>query len=148
MLDMDELTYKLLRRTLDGIGPTLSTPAEIDLKPDLEADAFEHIPLVTFTITGGQALDGSTSPPKAWEATLSITVIGEGLDATREIAGRIYDGVWLWDDPWKPDGLYEGIGHATEIDDQSLFTRTFDGVMDERSVTQMDAVFGLQLHAE
>lgn len=148
MLDMEALIYQLLRRTLDGIGPTLTVPATVDLKPDLEADSFEHIPLVTFTITGGQAVDGSVSPPKAWEATLSLTLFADGMDAARELAGKVYDGVWLWDDPWKTDGHIEGVGHATSLDDQSLFTRTSQGAMDERLVIQMDAVFGLQLHAE
>lgn len=150
MLDLEKLAYRLLARSLDGIRLTKSqyNDRPIDIKPDIDADDFEHIPLVTFTVTGGDAADESVSPPRAWNGTLSITAFGDGDDATRELAGILYDAVWSWNDPFSGAGIIAGLGHVSEISDRSIFTRTSEAELGERVLTQMDGGFDLIFHAE
>lgn len=140
MLDFEALCYQLLTRSLP----------DITIRPEHEVDEVDGFPIIMFTISGGNQLAGIAGKPLAWDANLSLSVFDTSLDSARALAGRAYDAVWAWDDPFAlpPAGLIDELGHAAEIEDQSVFTRvgTAD-IGDSRFVTQYDGRFGLQLHS-
>lgn len=136
VLDLDLLVYTLLTRSIP----------DVPFAPDLDVDSIGRLPLVTFTVTGGAAVAGSPAPPFAWDASLALSVFGEGIDEARATAGRVYDAVWSWDDPFNGLGIIDGLGHAAAIDDESLFTRIGTVDIAARSITQYAGSFGLQLH--
>ncbi len=138
MLDLELLIYSLLSRSVP----------DFKIMPEHEVGEIDDFPLCIFTITGGAMLDGTAGRPLAWDAQLSLSVFDTTLDLARTKAGLFYDAVWSWDDPWSGAGIIDELGHATEITDESLFSRvgTVD-IGDGRSVTQYDGRFGLQLHS-
>lgn len=138
MLDFEALTFQLLTRSVPDV-PT---------KPEHDVGELGELPFCMFTTTGGNQLDGVVGRPIAWEVQLSLSVFHNSLDEARALAGLYYDAVWSWEDPWSLAGLISGLGHATEIEDVSLFSRvgTVD-IGDSRSVTQYDGRWALQLHS-
>jgi len=137
MLNLELLIYTLLRNGLDE---------SITLAPDLDVDSIDTFPLVTFTVTGGSAIQGSSSPPGAWDVGVLINIFHDGLAAASQVAAAVYDLVWSWDDPFGGAGIATGLGHAGEVDDQELFNRAGTVHIDSRSVTQYSGSFNMQLH--
>lgn len=137
MLNSEQLLYTLLTRGLPGIA----------VVPELDVTSIDDFPLVTFSVMSGNAVEGSTSPPKAWDAMLALSVFDDDLDDAIALARRVYDLVWSWDDAWAGANIVDGLGHATEIADQSMFTRIGTVAIGARSVTQLSGSFDLQVHA-
>ena len=138
MLDFEALVYQLLKQSIP----------DIEILPEHEVDEIENFPIIMFTITGGNQLAGTSGKPLAWDANLSLSFFHTTLDDARALARRGYDAVWSWDDPWSTAGQIVDLGHAAEIEDQSVPTRvgTAD-IGDSRFVTQYDGRWGLQLHS-
>ena len=137
MLNLELLIYTLLRNGLDQ---------SITLAPELDVDSIDAFPLVTFTVTGGSAVQGSSSPPTAWDVGLLLNIFHDDLAEASQIASDVYDLVWSWDDVFGGTGIADGIGHAGEVDDQELFNRAGTVHIDSRSVTQYSGSFNMQLH--
>jgi hypothetical protein len=138
MLDLELLAYKLLTATM---------PEGITILPAHEVDEIDVMPLVLFSVSGGNAVDGSPSPPFAWDVTLNLSFYAATLDDAKALAGEGYDAVWSWDDPWAGKGIVEDLGHAAEITDTALPTRTVTVDVPGHSITQYDGSFGMQMHA-
>lgn len=136
MLNAERLIYLLLERGLP----------DITVVPDLDVDAMNHLPIVTFTVTGGSAVEGSPSPPTAWDANLSLSVFADDLDAAIALASQVYDVVWGWDDIWNGTCIIDELGHVAGIEDQAVFTRIGSVAIDVRTITQLNADFNLQVH--
>lgn len=136
MLNIERLAYLLLTRSLPGVT----------VVPDLDVDSIDRFPLVTFTVTGGQALDLSGPKPAGWLATLSLTVFDDDMDDAIDLAGQVYDAVWSWNDPWAGLGAIDGVGHVADVDDSAVFTRVNTAQIGALSVTQMAGEFSFQAH--
>lgn len=136
MLNTEKLIYMLLKRGLHDVA----------VIPELDVTSIDDFPLVTFSVSGGNAVLGSSSPPKAWDVVLNLSVFHDDLDAAIDLAGRVYDIVWGWDEAWNGTGIIDSVGHAAEIEDQSVFSRLGTVAIGNRSVTQLAGGFGLQVH--
>jgi hypothetical protein len=138
VLDGDALLYQLLRKGL---------VEDITLKPDLEVDAIDHFPYVTFTGMGNNSLDGGGAmPPSAWDWTLEVSVFHVDLDDAKAVAEAVYDLVHSWNDPWGTAHIIDGLGHATEVTDRSLVQRVGEADLPGHTIHQLQGGFALQLH--
>lgn len=139
MLDGDALLFQLLRK---GIAP------EVTLKPDLEVDAIDRFPYVTFTGIGGAALnDRGSLAPIAWDWNLTVNVFDTDLDDCKAVATAFYDLVHSWNDPWGTAHMIPGLGHATQVSDLSLFSKVGSADIPGHTVQQLAGSFALQLHS-
>lgn len=136
MLNIEQLFFKLLQQSLP----------DIEFAPELDVDSIDRFPFVTFSATGGNALDSSGPKPNGWDCFLSLEVFDDDLDHAIEVAGQIYDAVWSWNDPWGGTNSVKDLGHVAEIDDQSIFTRVGSVAIGSRSITQLAGSFTLQAH--
>lgn len=138
MLDGNGLLYTLLRRLL---------PLEVTLRPNIDLDAIDSLPYVTFTGLGGQALnDGGGIPPIAWDWSLDIQIVHSNLDAAKELASDLYDGIHGWNDVWGSSHIVDGVGHVSSVTDRSLFGVIGKADVPGHTLVQLAGGFSLALH--
>lgn len=139
MLNIERLVYVVLSQI---------EPDVLNVAPDLDIDSIDEFPFMTYSIETGAALDGVQSRPTAWAVQLNLNLFVEGLDEAIDLAGIVYDAVWSWNDVFgSRPGFVEGLGHLTEVDDQSLFSRVSSVVIRGRGITQLAGSFVLQAHS-
>lgn len=138
MLDLELLAYRLLTRSL-GDACKVQPAHEV-------GDTIDHLPLVLFQVTGGNAVDGSPSPPFAWDTNLELNIYADGLDAAKALTVIVYDAVWSWDDPFAELGIDYTLGHVTAISDQAIPTRVASVDYDGHNLTQYNGVWSMQMH--
>lgn len=137
MLDGDALLYQLLRK---GLAP------EVTLKPDLEVDTIDRVPYVTYTGVGGNSIADNGVTPIAWTWTLVVNVFHTDLDEAKDVAEAVYDLVHGWNDVWGTSHKIAGLGHAAEVSDLSLFSKTGQADIPGHTIQQLTGQFLLQLH--
>jgi hypothetical protein len=138
VLDGNGLLYTLLRRLL---------PEDVVLRPNIDLDAIDTLPYVTFTGLGGQALnDGGGIPPIAWSWELDIQIVHHDLDSAKALAGVLYDGIHGWNDVWGDSHIVDGVGGATAVTDRSLFSVIGKADVPGHQLVQLAGAFSLDLH--
>lgn len=140
MLNGEKLLYQLLLAL---------TPEGVTLKPDLDVDAIDRFPYVTFTsIAGPSRYTATDAAPKAWDWSLDMSIFHDDLEAGAELASFYYDLVHSWNDVWLPEPtfLIPGLGHVAEVTDKAPFARVGTSAIDGHSITQYQGGFDLQLH--
>ncbi|WP_382307283.1 hypothetical protein [Herbiconiux sp. UC225_62] len=135
MIDAEVLAKKLL---------DAAVPDGVTVMPDIDADAWDEFPLVTFRISVGQAVDNH-APPSAWIATLDINILDDDLDDAKALARGLYGAIWEWADPFAGKNIVEDVGSVNDIEDQSIFTRVATVEVESKWVTQYAGSFSLTL---
>jgi hypothetical protein len=138
MIDAEKLIYDLLTRDLDD---------GVTVMPAIDVDVMDTLPLVTFHVTVGQAIDNS-SPPQGWVVTLNLDVFDDDLDDAKNLSFALYDVVWAWGNGFaNPPALIEDVGGVAHdsVDDNSIFTRVLTVEVESKRVTQYAGSFELTL---
>jgi hypothetical protein len=142
VIDPEAYFYQLLLRDVAA----LDLEHDVAIAPTIDIDQLEHLPSILFDYTSdGQSANG----PGLWGFTLTLTVFGNGLDATKALVRQLYDLVQRWG---------EGGGHTaldidedriwiTSLEDSDLFTRTQSVLIAGRNVTQYVGSFALALRS-
>lgn len=140
MLNAQQLVFELLQPHAEAIGA--------DLKPDLKVTGIVRLPLLTFRLRLGTALnDRGTESPMAWGATLDLSWFGESEEDVFAMAAAGYDFVHEWNNPWRgASAIRPGLGHVAELTDRAAPTLT--GVSDLKGhlTVQYSGGFDLDVH--
>jgi hypothetical protein len=132
LIDAEVLAYRLLDRDQD----------DATVKSDIDVTVMDEFPFISFSIVVGQSIDNH-APPAGWVATLNINIFDLSLDAAKARARKVYDDVWMWADPFAGLGTVDGVGHVSEVADQSIFTRVATAEVESKWVTQYAGSFEL-----
>ena len=134
MLDADLLIRALLVAAVPELSPT----------PEIEGGKVGLTPTLRFHVLAIRAVSNSPGKPKAWTATLTLTVIAKGLSALNKACSDSYDAVWAWDDAFVGAGrAHPEIGYVSNISDISAFSRAPRSDVTASEFRQASATFSL-----
>ena len=138
MLDFEALALALLRKGM---------PEELPVRPTLDNDGTQSLPLVLYQVIPGGVIGGDTKG-KAWNATLVLHALAGDMDDCKLLASDLYDLVHSWNEVWTNNGahLVSGVGHAADVSDAAMFSRVGTSLVPGHEVTQYTGSFNLVLH--
>ena len=140
MLNAQQLVFELLKPHAAAI--------KADLKPDLKAVNLVKLPLVTFRIRLGTALnDGGMESPMAWSAALDLSWFGQSEDEVFDQAAAGYDFVHAWNNPFRgPSGVVPGLGSIGSLTDRSAPSLIGVSDLPGHVTVQYSAGFDIDVH--
>lgn len=131
LLDDELMIFTLLKRDLD---PSVMVASELDV------DSIDHLPLVTFSIRGGDQMGNG---PGLWSTPLVLNVFAEGQDDTWEVCKALYRIVHEWTIPG--NSTIPNVGYISSLTDLSKFSKDPSVSMQGKNVTQYTGSFDLTI---